>query len=643
MAQTRQTTQTIQEDSNLQTEGQRTDPPAKPNPSDNQKDNQWTWNLNDILAPHNFETLCHKWRTLQEEFHQAERQLKKLDANTPTDQIVHTLHHYFQVEEALLQHTSWLFDYLHLRLSSNVQDYQARQQLQALEDEWDQFRATHRFFEEWVRQTPASTLQQLIPRMNRYRPVLAWWKRFQPHLLAQEQERLLTLIQIGKEDDILEAFQTSLEFEFLGKRFTYEELRQFFTSPEHHLREGAYRLALQVFHQYEPMLFGLYSTVVTRYFREQVYLRRHPHAREAHLLEEGVTTQAYFALLETVREHFPLFARYFEKKWQLNQWFQTYSHSRFHIYAPFLGGVTRCYPFEQAWEIVRNAFGEVDERLVQYAENVIQQRHVDVFPRKGKRGGAFCMDIPGKIPYVLLNYQGRVEDIFTLAHELGHAIHDQVIEAPVQTRHPPLTLAEIASTFCELILQYYLLREASEEADHPLQGFLILHMMDDWYKTVARQIAFAWMEEEAHTHLPVGKKDLDALKTFYLQLLREMFGDNMQDLEGFASEWLTIPHLYAVPFYVFSYAWSFLISVVLYQRVRQHPPYINQILRLWRHGGNLPAQTALHELEIYPEKKEFWQEAFQNFQTGIHLLEQYMEQYVSVLTPQQCVSVPADT
>ncbi len=282
---------------------------------------------------------------------------------------------------------------------------------------------------------------------------------------------------------------------------------------------------------------------------------------------------------------------------------------RYDIYAP-LATSDREIPFEEAVSTVLDTFRRFDPTVGDLAERVFAEGHIDSEIRKGKKGGAFCSTIlPRMTPWVMVNYAGRVRDVATLAHELGHAVHSMLASHhSVFTQHPSLPLAETASVFAEMLMTDHLL---SRESDPMARRELLASAVDDVYATVLRQASFVRFELAAHEAI-LGNSSADDLHDIYLSMLHEQFGDAMSIDPAFRNEWVSIPHLYQTPFYCYAYSFGQLLVLALYRRYQQEgdafkPGY----LRLLAHGGAERPVTILQELGIDITDAAFWQGGFE--------------------------------
>ena len=229
--------------------------------------------------------------------------------------------------------------------------------------------------------------------------------------------------------------------------------------------------------------------------------------------------------------------------------------------------------------------------------------------RKGKRGGAFCSTLDPQItPWVLLNYQGRADDVATMAHELGHAIHSMLAsDHTLFTFHSSLPLAETASTFGEMMLVDRLLREESDES---VRRDMLFRQVDDSYATIMRQAFFALFERTAHQLVEQGAS-VDDLATAYLENLHTQFGNSVSIPDEFRWEWVSIPHIYMTPFYVYAYSFGQLLVLSLYQQYKQEgesfKPRYRKILST---GGSKAPVQILSEAGIDVYDMAFWQGGF---------------------------------
>jgi oligoendopeptidase F len=267
------------------------------------------------------------------------------------------------------------------------------------------------------------------------------------------------------------------------------------------------------------------------------------------------------------------------------------------------------YDYDKAAQIVLDSFNDFDPQFAALAQRVFDNRHLDSEVRKGKRGGAFCWSTtPGLTPWVMLNYQGRADDVATMAHELGHAIHSMLASShSVLDFQSNLPLAETASTFGEMMLVDKLLKT---EGDESVRRDLIFRQVDDAYATIMRQVFFALFEREAHELIDKGAS-VDELAEAYLKNLKSQFGDAVEVSDEFRWEWVSIPHIYEVPFYVYAYAFGQLLVFALYKQFKaEGEAFKPRYVKILSTGGSMAPVKLLAEAGIDVNQASFWQGGF---------------------------------
>jgi oligoendopeptidase F len=278
---------------------------------------------------------------------------------------------------------------------------------------------------------------------------------------------------------------------------------------------------------------------------------------------------------------------------------------RYDIYAP-VAASSKEYPYEQAVKMTLDCFRDFDPKLEQLSMRVFDAGHVDSESRKGKRAGAFCSSgDPALAPWVLLNYTGAARDVSTLAHEFGHAIHSMLAEKHnVFTFHSSLPLAETASTFGEMLLVDRLL---AEETDEAVRRDILFSKVDDSYATIMRQVYFALFERQAHELVNKGAS-VDELSAAYQENLKSQFGDSLDVADEFKWEWVSIPHIYYYPFYVYAYAFGQLLVFALYEQYKKEgDAFKPRYLELLSAGGSKSPEEILKRAGIDMRDPAFWQ------------------------------------
>jgi oligoendopeptidase F len=289
------------------------------------------------------------------------------------------------------------------------------------------------------------------------------------------------------------------------------------------------------------------------------------------------------------------------------------------LYAPVVEA-DHTFGFEDATALVMRGFAAFDEEVADEAYKIFEQNHIDSEVRIGKRSGAFCLTAsPSLTPWVLVNYQGKASDVTTLAHELGHAVHSLLSdEHSIFTQHPCLPLAETASTFGEMLIVDELLRTIE---DPDMRMDLLFKQVDDAYATIQRQSYFALFEKQAHEMTRNGAT-VKELCDAYLENLKDQFGDSMLVDDIFKWEWVSIPHIYQVPFYVYAYAFGQLLVLALYQQYKKEgPDFIPRYKRILSAGGSVAPVQLLKNEGIDISDPAFWQGGFDVIQKMVNELD----------------------
>ena len=387
----------------------------------------------------------------------------------------------------------------------------------------------------------------------------------------------------------------------------------------HHpdLRADAYRELYRVFGQDGPILGQMYQTLVRDWGNENIDLRHFGSPGSVRNLSNDLTDDVVDTLLDVCREHAFLFQRFFRHKADR---LGLERLRRYDIYAPVIRS-DKTYDFPTAAAIVLDAFNAFDPQLTGLARRVFDEKHLDSEVRPGKREGAFCAStVPGETPWVLVNFQGRPNDAATLAHELGHAIHGLLAgHHNLFTFHPALPLAETASIFGKMLLIDHLL---TAENDELLRRDLLFTQVDDAYASIMRQAFFALFERQAHDMVQQGAT-VDELSEAYLENLTSQFGEAVAVSDEFRWEWVSIPHIFHTPFYVYAYAFGQLLVLALYRQYQQEgESFKPRYLEILAAGGSNAPGRILADAGIDIQSADFWRGGFETLEGFIQRLEE---------------------
>ncbi len=525
--------------------------------------------------------------------------------------------------EAISRLERRIYDFASLSFEADTQDQAIQAFKSDVENRISLIENRLLFFNLWWKDLDGSTAERLMAGSGDYRYWLEEMRHFKPHTLTEPEEKIINIKDVTGGRAILNLYSTltnryvfHLEVDGELKELTRGELMVYARSHDPQLRAAAYQELYRVYGMDGIILGQMYQTLVRDWHNENVDLRHFTSPLAVRNLANDIPDDVVDTLLEVCRANSSVFQRFFRLK---ARWLGVEHLRRYDIYAPVVK-TERKYTFEQAASMIFDAFHSFEPRIEQLARRVLEQDHLDSQVRRGKSSGAFCATVaPNITPWVLVSYQGRPDDVATLAHELGHAIHSQLAaEHNLFTFHSSLPLAETASTFGEMMLVDHLLET---DQDATVRQSLLFRQVDDAYATVMRQAYFAIFERQAHDMVQHGAT-VDELSAAYLENLRQQFGDAVEVSDEFRWEWVSIPHIFNTPFYVYAYTFGQLLVLSLYQQYKvEGDAFKPRYLNLLSAGGSKPPEKILSDAGIDMHSAAFWQGGFDVIKRLVEQLE----------------------
>ncbi len=480
------------------------------------------------------------------------------------------------------------------------------------------------FFSVWWKELDAPSAQRLMESVGDERYWLEKMRHFKPHTLTEAEEKIITLKNTTGASSlrklyslITDRYLFQLEVDGAQQEFTAGELLVYTRHPDAALRARAYQAYYRVFQQDAAVLGQIYQTLARDQYNEQVTLRRFSRPIAARNLSNAVPDAVVDTMLEVIQRNASLFQRYFRVKARLLGMERL---RRYDLYAP-AKQPDRAYDFATAAALVLRSIDTFDSHVGALVRRVFTERHIDSEVRQGKVRGAYCgIVLPELTPWVLLNYTGQLYDVLTLAHELGHAIHALLLaHHSVLTFEPSVVLAETASTFGEILLLDQLL---AEEQDTDVRQSLLVQQLDNAYGSISRAF-WALFEQDAHA-LVMDGASLDQLADVYREYLHMQYGDAVDVSPEFRWEWITTPHIFNTPFYVYAYAFGRLLVLALYQQYQQEgKAFVPRYLQILKAGGAGSPGEILAAAGIDIHSPTFWQGGFEVVDRWITQLEQW--------------------
>ncbi|UYN92509.1 MAG: M3 family oligoendopeptidase [Anaerolineales bacterium] len=458
-------------------------------------------------------------------------------------------------------------------------------------------------------------------------PEFDYWLRqirnFKPYTLTEAEEKIINLKDVtgakamqALYSAITDRYVFKVDVDGDIKELTRGELMKLAYSPNPDHRRNAYQELYRVYGDDAPILGQMYQTVTRDWKSENLDLRKFESAISVRNLGNDISDEVVDTLLGVSEENTRIFQRFFKMKAKVLGMDKL---RRYDIYAPVAKSAKE-YSYDKAVALTLESFGNFDPQLADISRRIFDAGHVDSEVRKGKRGGAFCSSAdPALLPYVLINYTGAARDVSTLAHEFGHAVHAVLADKHNAFNfHSSLPLAETASTFGEMLLIDRLLEE---ETDPAVRRDILFGQVDDAYATIMRQVGFALFERQAHEMVSQGAS-VDELSAAYMTNLNNQFGDSMTIPDEFKYEWVSIPHIYYYPFYVYAYSFGQLLVFSLYQQYKaEGDSFKPRYIQLLSAGGSDSPENILKNAGVDIKDPAFWQGGYDVVANMVNELE----------------------
>ena len=580
---------------------------------------QTKWTLKSLLDAHEGEEFDRLLADLEQQVAQFESYREKLSPEMPGDDFLEVL----QLSGDIYATLRRLSAYASLWFAEDTQSQAALSFMARMDQLSAEMQNRLLFFSLWWKDLDEDDAQRLIAVSGDDAYYLESLRRFKPYTLSEPEEKVVNIKDVNGVNALVNLYETitnrftfKLEVDGEVKEMTRAELASYVRNPSAELRAAAYQELYRVYSDQATVLGQIYSHLVRDWASEQVTLRGFDSPISVRNLRNDIPDPVVETLLDVCRANMPVFHRYFRFK---GRRLGLDRLRRYDVYAP-ISAAEKTYPFPEAVDQVLGTLDRFSPELAAHAGRVLADSHLDSEIRQGKRGGAFCYSVlPGMTPWVLANYVGKANDVRTLAHELGHAVHGlMAAEHSIFTFHSTLPLAEMASVFSEMLLTDRLL---AEESDPTVRRDLLVLTLDDAYATIARQAYFVLFEIDAHRRAVEGATT-DELCELYLDNLRDQFGDSLDLSDDFRWEWVCIPHIYGTPFYCYAYSFGQLLVLALYRQYREEgAAFVPRYLKVLSYGGSASPAHIIGEAGFDMASPDFWQGGFDVLQGLMDELE----------------------
>ena len=463
-------------------------------------------------------------------------------------------------------------------------------------------------------------------KLKPYRHFITELRSQREHLLSDAQEELLAAAGniFGAPEKTFEMLSdANLKFPVVegenGQKVelsegTYSKLLE---SVDQKVRQRAFKALYQTYGAFK----NTFATTLTSQVQVQNYqakVRHYASAKDAALSENHIPDKVYDVLIDEVHRNLPLLHRYVKLRGEVLNLDKVHMYD---LYTPIVKESNLSFTYPEAQAKALEALQVYGDDYLQHVQEAFDNRWIDVVENKGKRTGAYSSGGYDTDPYILLNWQDGLEDLYTLVHEMGHSMHSYYTThtQPYVYGDYPIFVAEIASTTNENLLTDYLLKT---EKDPQIRAFVLNHYLDGFKGTIFRQTQFAEFEQWIHEQDASGKSlTADSISKFYGDLNKQYYGPAIYNDDEIAMEWMRIPHFY-YDFYVYQYATGFAAATTLSQRIEDDDPaHTEAYLNFLKSGSSAYPIETMQKAGVDMTQRAYLEKAFKVFEERLNELE----------------------
>ncbi len=513
------------------------------------------------------------------------------------------LYEYLKYDEEVSRKLEKIYYYAHLNHDADTLDEKYKIMTNKVSDLFTKYNELSSFVVPEILKLDEKKLASFYEdekKLEDYRFSIENIYRFKNHTLDEEKEKMLSNLSkcLSNPEETYEALTDSdFEYDYItdekGNKIKFNESNYslFIKSKDRSVRKKAFEMLHNKYKKYIRTITSTYKgEVETNVVLAKI--RNYDSAISASLYSDNVSLDIYNNLIKVVNDNMDVLYKYYDLKKEI------LSLNRLHMYDTYveiINKVSKKYTFDEAKEIVMEALSVLGDKYIKNLKKAFDEKWIDIYHSKGKRSGAYSSGNFDVNPYVLLNFEGTLDDVSTLAHELGHSMHTYLSckNNPYQYSSYEIFVAEVASTVNELLLANYMLKSSKNKEE---KLAIINHILDLYKATLYRQTMFAEFEKETHKLREKGEVlTSDLLSNMYYDLVKKYFGPNVLCDDLIRYEWARIPHFY-YNFYVYKYATgisaaSYIVDGILNNREGALKNYINFL----KTGGSM---YPLDELKI---------------------------------------------
>lgn len=543
------------------------------------------------------------------------------------------LYNFLELDTAISRKLDKLYSYAHLSNDEDTTNTKNQELVGKIRNLYNDYSKITTFFKPLLLKEDYKKIENFYieyPSLKDYEFILEQLFRYKDHTLNENEEKIVAEINkvLSSPSEVFEKltdadmkFGDIIDEDGNSVEFTDSNYSRFIRSKDRRVRKDAFDILYNTYSSYKNTLAEVYaSQLEVEASLAKIY--KFNSAREMSLYDDNIDLSVYDNLVETVNDNLKELYKYYEFRKDILKLDEQ------HLYDTYVNLTTdtdKDYSFLEAKDLVINSLSVLGSDYVEILNKAFDEKWIDVYNNVGKRGGAYSSGCYDTKPYILLNFEGKLDDVSTLAHELGHSVHSYFSRNNNSYQYSDYTLfvAEVASTVNELLLNNYMLKNSNDK----LEKITILNKQLELFKsTIYRQTMFAEFERDMHDL--IEKKEVlthEVISNKYYDIVKKYFGESVYCDELIKYEWSRIPHFY-YNFYVYKYATGLsAASYIATQILNGNKEYIEKYKNFLKLGGSMYPLDELKTIDIDMSKKEVVLSAIDMFKTTLEEFKKLLD------------------